>query len=150
MRTVDLEGYKSEQCWFNDLGEFSSLMVMAITEGSGVPYFVSVECIAKEKTMSEGGALLYSIKTIEVDDSTGALDKAFPNIKVRGNVGTDLPLPSSTSSVYLIKARLSRLPQHPNVFSISSVITLQNTNLNFEHLLAMPIQERAALRKNLE
>lgn len=138
--------YRNRECWYNKEGQFDALLVLAVEDQEGFPYFVSSRCIVRSDGMSLGGSMLNSLNVIQIVDQRGKIERFFPYLTITDNVRTDLPPPTSTSGVFLFEAQVSKLPGHPDILIIEDVKKVQKLNAQFSDLLKMSVKERSELR----
>lgn len=142
---VSSETYDSRACWFDRQGDFVAFLALARDGQLAVPYFVSTNCLVRGYT-SYGEATLLHLGTIRMIDSHGSLQRAFPEVRLSGNVRTDLPLPSSDSKLYYFRAQLATVPsEHIVIYAPRNITQLTDMNMQFERFLGLSREEREGL-----
>lgn len=140
------ETYASRACWFDQSGDFVAFLVLAREDRVAVPYLISINCLVSGGYSSNGEATLLHLDAIQMVDSYGSLQRAFPGVVISNNVRTDQPVPSSGSKLYYFRARFARVPdRYATVYAPRDVVELTDMNMHFERFLDLSRQERQRL-----
>lgn len=142
---VSLKDYADmPRCWFGDGEDLKAFLVTSDMGSEAVPWFISARCIAKGDLPSYGAATLYLLGNPRVTDPRRLLRSAVPKM-APDNVRTDVPLPSSSSPIYYVVARLAPLPDHPHWYEIEDVKRVATTGVAFGRFLEMGPTQRTEL-----
>jgi hypothetical protein len=140
------EAYDSRVCWFDQRGDFAAFLVLARDDRMAVPYLVSAACLVTGDYSSQGEATLHVLNTIRLSDSYGSLQRAMPELDIVDNISSDLPLPSSDSKVYYMRARIVVVPNdYRTVYAPRDVFQLSQLNLPFGTFLELSTNDRESL-----
>lgn len=140
------EAYASRGCWFDQSGNFVAFLVLAQDDRVAVPYPISTNCLVNGGYSSNGEATLLHLDAIQMVDSYGNLQRAFPGVIISNNVRTDQPVPSSGSKLYYFRARFARVPdRYATVYAPRDILELTDMNMYFERFLALSREQRQRL-----
>lgn len=143
MMLVTPEKYASEDCWGDEQGNFSSLMVLAQRGKVATPYVVSAKCFVDEDYSSYGEGVLHHLDAVLLIDTSGQLQQAIPGLSISDNVRSHQPMPASDAKLYYLRAKAARaaVSSRPS-YEVGRVEELRDTGMSFEQFLSLPQKDR--------
>lgn len=145
MISVQPEAYSSRNCWFNEGGYFEAYLVVGGDNEARAPYVVSTRCLVNDFS-NNGEATIYYLDKIRLVDSNGALDRALPGANFTDTLRSHPPQPTSSSSVYYMRATVSEVPgPFPGIYAPVSIGKLADIGMSFERFLGLSREERERL-----